>query len=724
MKKVISMLFAVLGSASSLLALPVTDGLVMNLDADAIPSSAVAVDGTISTWLDMSGQGNSATQTDALRRPVFISNNIDMKNRACVRFDGVDDWMLLNENMVNVGSCTMFAVAKAIRTTGEQYIVAGQSLVDGVAQNNRLRFATNTNAFEFRVGSSGSYKTPANSANTDVHVFGLNSDAKFYIDGVNFANGSNISVMNPASFNIGSYNRGARNFFQGDIAAVVVFNRVLSDTEVALMNDYFINKYVLGANSPDPANGATSVGTPSGPGNVSFSLQWNSAISDADITKVDPLVKKHMVYLGEGASDANMVLIAEINVTDYNTVANSYGPLIKPYDKTYTWRVDEILADGQGGVRPVDDPNNYKGKNWTFGTLLSVPDITSGPTSARFDLNGTAQLSIAYTSISPATAMWYKDGQPVTIGGRISASLVNGVATLNLTNMVMADEGDYYCVLTSSGGVTTSDSATLMTNRLLASYAFEQNLNDGTGTNHGSPMENPSFVEGISGSYAVASSDGLGYVLLSTDAYPKAGFANGLEQFTYSFWVNPSASYTGDGRIMGNFNDGSNTGVQFGVSGDGTIKTYLREQNNRTVDVSSPAGTVPDEQWSHVAITYTGSVFRYFLNGTMILERNVTTLTNFVDWQYPHFIMAKNLRGTGVTEKYRGSLDDLRIYNYAMDEYQIADLVIDITGEPVCIASERPDVLVDLNNDCSIDLSDLALFAGEWLKTGIYQSGN
>ncbi|MBN2064740.1 MAG: immunoglobulin domain-containing protein, partial [Sedimentisphaerales bacterium] len=635
-----------LGCASSLLALPVTDGLVMDLNADNIPGSAVAGDGTIESWIDSSGMGNHATQSNSLNKPVYVASNPDFKGHASVSFDGIDDWMGLNSNMVNVGSFTAFAVAKFDIMAGERYIIAGQP---GGSGAERMRICTNTsNRFLWRAGNSGDVTS---AGNTDTHVFAMTSAVTAYLDGTDMGTTNNSSVLYPTALNIGSYNRGTKAFFPGDVAALVIYNRVLTTEEIELVNTYLANKYVIGATEPTPANGATGVGTVGA--ELTTTLQWKAACDPDNPTMVDPAVKKHYVYLTNKENDPNLYLVASLDVTDYTDLNGSYGPITLQYDRSYKWMVEEGIADGLGGVLPAGDPNNYAGKEWTFEAMPSVPVVTVQPVSAKVDIDAQALINIEFTSISTATATWYKNGEILTLDSRITASTDNDSSSLTIQNFTTADEGDYYCVLTSAGGTTTSDSATLVAKKLLASYAFEQNYNDGQGVNHGSAVDNPIFSQGTIGNYSVESTDGLGYVMLTTDAYPKAGFGNGLEQFTYAFWAFPSASLSGEGRIMASFNDGSTTGMQFGVSGNGAIKTYIRDQQNRSLEVFSGDNAIADEVWSHVSITYDGTTFRYYVNGSMIKEQTVSTLADFVDWQYPMTIMAKNSRGS-IVERYRG----------------------------------------------------------------------
>ena len=65
---------------------------------------------------------------------------------------------------------------------------------------------------------------------------------------------------------------------------------------------------------------------------------------------------------------------------------------------------------------------------------------------------------------------------------------------------------------------------------------------------------------------------------------------------------------------------------------------------------------------------------------------------------------------------FKGSIDDLRSYNYALDTVEIAYLYRDVTDETVCVNPSDPVLLAyDFNGDCAVDMGDLAAFASNWL---------
>ena len=325
---------------------------------------------------------------------------------------------------------------------------------------------------------------------------------------------------------------------------------------------------------------------------------------------------------------------------------------------------------------------------------------------------------VEFSSAQAATAAWTKDGQPIS-EGNVSVVTDDTTSTLTITGAALANEGDYVCTLTNTGGPIDSDVATLRLKKLLAWYEFEQNVDDSAGTNNGTTVSGMDYSTGRVGSYAV-DPNGANYIELSTDAYPKAGVGNGLDEFTYSAWVK-RGTYSGDARILGAFNDGSTTAVQFGVAGNGTIGCYLREADSTGTTLNTGPGLVGAEEWYHIVATFDGSRMRIHLNGLMVAEVLDDPLTTFGEWQYPMVLCARNDRGT-VNQFFPGEIDDLRMYNYVLTDEAIAQLYYDVTGEGVCLYG-YPEFDISGPNgerDCKVNLWDLTSFASQWLNCGLY----
>jgi len=344
------MIFCIAGFAGNVWALPVTDGLVLHLDADAITDVADGVQ--IDTWEDLSGMGNNATQPAEANQPIYIASDPNFFGQPVVRFDGAH-WMALPPSSVTVGSFTVFAVARFNYTENNQYIMSGQ---DG-GGSDRIRFAwdnaTADTVFEFRAGSTGWLDVTA-PADTLIHVFGMTSTIEGFLDGVSIGTSENTSNENPTAFNIGSYNRGEKDFFDGELAEFVVYNRVLSFEEIVLISEFLRPKSDF-ASKPNPADGSIDLPRET-------VLSWRQGEH----------VKLHQVFLGTDFNDVSEASVSEprdVLVSDLLSDAMYDPPGLLEFNQTYYWRVDQINDT---------EPNSpWIGNIWQFATanFLVVDDF-------------------------------------------------------------------------------------------------------------------------------------------------------------------------------------------------------------------------------------------------------------------------------------------------------------------------------------------------------------
>lgn len=699
-------------------ALPVTGGLVCHLDAETLG------EGPVSVWPDQSGSlGNDGLQPDVNWQPVCV-DSAAFAGRRVVRFDGIDDFIDLNGQMINVNSFTLFIAAQFDRTgkTGYNYLIAGQSSGD---TRLRINWATNRtpNIFNVQVGNSMFAPGWCPTADTEPHIFGVTSQVSAYLDGKYLGTSSNTATVMPEALNIGCYggleSTSRKEFFKGDVAEVIFFDRVLTETEMEQVGIYLSNKYPTlstayrsGAHDPSPADGAVHVAP-------ATALTWKAGLDPLDLNYVNPAIKKHYVWMRDAdTADPNLLLVATIDLVNYADAAAD-GIYVKTpdlgYDKTYYWQVEEGLDNGQGGTYPAGDPNNPVSPVWTFQTASRVPTITAQPVSAKIEAGETVVFTMQYHSLSSATVTWYKDGQPLTAGGNVAIVTDSTSSTVTITNADSGNEGEYYAVANNPGGDSDpTDTAVLRLRQRLAWYQFEQNLNDSEGDNHGSLFGQLPYADGMAGGTYAADPNGSQYAFLPADAYPKAGFGNGLEEFTYTCWVKLAAGQ--GGILLGDFSDGQNTGMRFSVFGnEGNVGGYLRQEGGSSLMVGTTA-MARDSQWHHVAMTFNGSQLKIYVDGVWKANSGTNALTNFAPWQYPMALLGSNARGKDVTERFRGQIDELQVLNYAMTTEQVAQEYLGVKGGWVC-NSELPVHPYDYNNDCQVDIGDLAVFAAEWMSS-------
>ena len=223
----------------------VTDELVLNLDTGFIPSYPTSG----STWYDLGENSNNGTLTNG---PTFDSGSIES-----LVFDGVDDYV--STNFVFDGY-TDFSISIWLKTSSTTRGTVFGSYSGGTGNTNALAVEVNRGATIPETGSVFIFarKGTGSVDNIIAYVSGLNIndntwhnivwcvDAStatntFYMDGVSktvsiTTNNFSSNAFGTFEFEqwIGSLNNEgtAGIFFDGNISNVLVYDKVLSSTEV------------------------------------------------------------------------------------------------------------------------------------------------------------------------------------------------------------------------------------------------------------------------------------------------------------------------------------------------------------------------------------------------------------------------------------------------------------------------------------------------------------
>lgn len=245
-------------------------------------------------------------------------------------------------------------------------------------------------------------------------------------------------------------------------------------------------------------------------------------------------------------------------------------------------------------------------------------------------------------------------------------------------------------------------------NAPIVHYTFDGDANDSSGNGY----NGTEFGSGISYTPGII---GQAVSLNGTDDYIDAkGFKGvvGQGDRTCAAWIKTTQA---DRQIMSwGLNDTSKKWI-VKLNSDGTIRA---EVNGGYVYGTT---VLNDDQWHHIAV-----VFKKAANA------NVADILLYVDGQ-PEAIGAID-HGPIDTDAYAdvyigtftqlssptyysGLIDDLIIYDYALDKFEIADLyLLGVPGAKLCI-DDSFDGTYDYNDDCTIDLADLARFSDNWLVT-------
>ena len=424
--------------------------------------------------------------------------------------------------------------------------------------------------------------------------------------------------------------------------------------------------------------------------------------------------------------------------TGQHTVTLEELPSDLTFETTYYWQaVGYEPNDLDGGALT----NKVAGPVWSFTTAPDAPAITVDPPAYTAVDAGEPTLVLAANGIN-GTFQWYKDGTPLADGADYQ-----GVTTENLQiNDVQLDDEGYYTIKVSNDPLEDeSTPARVMIHRQTSYYDFESvtALPDG----------NDVFVDSIDGYDAMRvqtgasaglpasvtdanSIPGLGaYVYISNEdnaTDPNAQYlqilpgVSSYEDITISFWVQ-ATSVSAWSRILDFGNGQSDYMFITSDDADGYDPRFViggqdNEQILEPTAIDSSNWIGPGTGWHFVAVTVGGDSGKFYYDGEWYVTNanmtfdpiDVDTVLNYIGKsQY------------AVDPYFSGYIDDLKIYNYARTNVQIAQDYLTVAGSDfICDwegwNADGQMMDVDSDDDCDVDLVDFAYFAERWLDD-IYQ---
>jgi beta-galactosidase len=198
------------------------------------------------------------------------------------------------------------------------------------------------------------------------------------------------------------------------------------------------------------------------------------------------------------------------------------------------------------------------------------------------------------------------------------------------------------------------------TANLVASYSFENNVQDGSGHGlDGTIKGNPAFVEGIAG--MALSFDGVND---SVDLGNNSAF-DITEQITLSAWVNPNDA--GNGQHNPYVSKGDQT-YAIKHANSNTIEFFIYDGGWYTANVK--VDSTFNGEWHHVLGTYDGNELKTYVDG--VLGATVAHQGS-IDVQTHNLTIAHNSQETD--RYYDGAIDEVKIYNRALIPSEIRFLV-------------------------------------------------
>ncbi len=351
---------------------------------------------------------------------------------------------------------------------------------------------------------------------------------------------------------------------------------------------------------------------------------------------------------------------------------------------------------------PPLDPADQRA--WFDGVALVGLDPTweltftpeGQPADASVDAGQTAVFQAVFRSNPEPTVVWYHNGSgPVdTADPDTSVNTtydgLNGeyTTTLEITNASVTDIGEYYCQIDNEPlAAVFSNTVNLVVNfsDLVAHWTLDQA--DFNGTAHldevggyaAVPAGAPIFVAGVrQAAGAVQITPTSGWAISESIPLP----INLANAFTVSVWVN----WTG-----GAPQETDHLFVESGLSSLAAIDAINADGN-----------------WQHVCVTSENNNVQIYLNGLPV-QSGTVPMGDLTD-------LTLDIGHTDGSQTFNGGMDDVRVYNYALNATEVWALFTARENCTLPYAREwdlsGPDHLAD----CIIDFYDFSIFANAWLS--------
>jgi len=532
-------------------------------------------------------------------------------------------------------------------------------------------------------------------------VDGPNTDAFMYLDNVKIKTNTNFAALpdKPTSpVLLGAKQSGGTWVSQaiaGRLDEVCLYGRLLSTDEIASLYNNGNGRSPLPdfkAKNPDPAHNAPAIVY-----KPHLDLKWAGGadviVGDKFKLFFDPneLALPGAAPIATIAYDPNGM---SYRITNVKTLAEQ---------TPYFWRLDTYDA---GNVLIV------QGDVWKF-TTAKLLDITDQPDSVSTGGGVDVVFTVAVydaTPGTPYTTQWFKGDPnfPMPDDGDGDKN------KLTLHAVTSANEGDYYCVVTESGGdpQITSDRAHLTVyDDLVAYWPLDGNWTEVIGHRNTYGVGGPTFdpctpfndPNGRSASF-----DGVDdWAKTDNDAAIDPGAESG--KFTVECWVywkgvNGNSEEPSDYQALVDMkyfqSDTQSWALWFNET------TGIVELRGTGTSILASSNALSQNAWNYVVATWDHATAKLYVNGTTTSSGAWTYTVRTTD-RRTSLGCASGNRGNLF-----GFLDDVKLYNYALSASTIIQRYFDVTGNYGCSAYPT----MDFNHDCLVNLADLAAFAGQWLE--------
>ncbi|MBI3852594.1 MAG: immunoglobulin domain-containing protein [Verrucomicrobia bacterium] len=295
------------------------------------------------------------------------------------------------------------------------------------------------------------------------------------------------------------------------------------------------------------------------------------------------------------------------------------------------------------------------------GKCSVPPSINSQPASQTAPVGANVTFAVVAAGSSPLSYVWRFNQTNILVTATNSS--------FTLTNVQLADAGNYSVVVSNALDTVTSSNAILTVilpicinaqSNLVSWWQGDGNALDSSSTNHGTLVGNAGYATGRVGQGFVF--DG------STDGVNIGNPTNlRLQNFTIEAWIkraNASRATIDPANINGCILSYGQNGYGFTLLDDGRLDITQVGVGG----VFSSALRITDTNFHHVALTKSNSAIMFYVDG----------VGETASPYNPNFTFTSSLaigaRGDNLTAGFFGLIDDLAIYNRALSTNEIQSI--------------------------------------------------
>lgn len=422
-------------------------------------------------------------------------------------------------------------------------------------------------------------------------------------------------------------------------------------------------------------------------------------------------------YKAQGYSNDNFIarLYYEVNNTNTWTQVNTntifsascqtlsatLGAGVVPAGTPIRFRAQINRMTG-GGVVYIDDVIITQvtiGPTAPSITALSVSSITSTSAIINYNLsaNNAATTSIIRYGIDASALNSQVTGHSAT-GNNTSGSSP-------ITSLLPNTQYFYRIEATNSEGTSQSTIGNFTTSfppmSLITEYDFNNTYNNINGNTPFNSNTGTSFVTGRDG----VTTNGAININNTGSTATILNLPYGNASRTVSLWVKTNTMNSGYNMVF-SYGQGANSSA-FGSSYNATVCELFGFANNLSIASSNTNNT-----WYHFVYSYDGSNAKIYKNGALL-----TTVAKSWNTLNSSNIFKLGI-GVGNEISFRGAIDDLKIYNYAVTDADVTSLYTnntlsssDFSQNNIEVALYPNPVNEVLNIDTKDEISSVEVFA-------------